>query len=104
MKKKFRTDEERIRKKLFRMECDDLEEEAKSNLSAIVKDLRERLVRDHPEASVDWIEAAISRHLSRGMKPTTATLAPPQGVPAAVQTARKAARRALVKKGRPHRR
>src|SRR6266446_2449258 len=103
MKKKSRTDEERIRKKLFRMECDDIEEEAKGNINAIVKDLRERLVLDHPEASVDWIEATVDRHLKRGMKPTTATLAPPpQGVPAAVQSARKAARRALVKKGRPH--
>jgi hypothetical protein len=103
MKKIFRTDEERTRMKLLRMQHDDVNECTKSTLAAISRTLRERLTREYPRAPPDWIEVAVDRHLHKGLKPTTATLPASKGIPATAMAAQKAARKAFCKNGR-HRR
>lgn len=99
-----RTPEQRIRRKLDRMQHDDAREAEASTPEAIVKAMRARLNEQFPDKSPEEIEAEIERRRAQGSKPTTAVLPPNPGIPKDVQAARRAERKKLVAKNRHLRR
>lgn len=100
----FRTHEQRIRRKLRRMEHDDKDEAAKSTLEAIIRAARTRLNETHPDLPPEEIERRVQAMRERGLRPTTATVKSSPGIPADVLAARKVARKAEVAKRRSARR
>jgi hypothetical protein len=98
------TFEQRIRKKLHRMEHDDAGEAANSTPDAIVRAMRARLTEEQPQASVKEIEAQIARRVAAGAKPTTAIIKSAPGIPKDVLAARHAERKKTVARGKHLRR
>jgi hypothetical protein len=88
--------EQRIGRKLRRMQHDDAREAAESTPEAMVKAMREQLNQTFPTATPEEIEAEIARRLARGGKPTTASVPPSPGIPQDVQAARRAERKRVV--------
>lgn len=85
------TDEQRIRRKLRRLQHDDDREDAASGMAAITKALRARLQLEFPDALAGEIEQKVAAHMTAGSKPTTAVVLPAVKLPA---HARRTARRA----------
>jgi uncharacterized membrane protein len=98
------TFEQRIQKKLHRMEHDDARDAADSTPDAIIRAMRARLTEEQPQASVEEIEAQVTRQIIAGVKPTKAIAKAPLGIPAQILADRRAERRKLVARGRHLRR
>ncbi|MGK7870666.1 hypothetical protein [Falsiroseomonas sp. E2-1-a20] len=98
------TFEQRIQRKLHRMEHDDTREAANSTPDAIVRAMRARLTEEQPQASVPEIEAQVALRIVEGAKPTMAVVKSAPGIPKDVLAARRAERKQIVARGKHLRR
>jgi hypothetical protein len=98
------TTEQRIGRKLRRMQHDDAREAQRSTPEALISELRTRLNEQYPAATPGEIEAEIERRLARGSQPTSAVVPTNPGVPKDIQAARRTERKRIVASGRNLRR
>lgn len=98
------TNEQRISRKLHRMQHDDAREAQRSTPEALITELRTRLNEQYPNATSEKIEAEIKRRLALGSQPTSAVVPINPGIPKDILAARRTERKKIVASGRNLRR